>query len=139
MFFKKQSIYKVLEKETDPNKKKLLEDYNKKLIFFGEFLIISGFVPTELENNEYYKRMKSSTEEFFKKYNVNNIEKYTNNINNIYDDLKNHIQGIDVPIYLENMKKLAIEHLEIEKTIIIKKATNDSISEINLLEKKMIG
>ncbi|MBA7486552.1 hypothetical protein ES707_22112 [subsurface metagenome] len=139
MFFKKQSIYKVLEKETDPNKKKLLEDYNKKLIFFGEFLIISGFVPTELENNEYYKRMKSSTEEFFKKYNVNNIEKYTNNINNIYDDWKNHIQGIDVPIYLENMKKLAIEHLEIEKTIIIKKATNDSISEINLLEKKMIG
>ncbi len=68
MFFKKQSIYKVLEKETDPNKKKLLEDYNKKLIFFGEFLIISGFVPTELENNEYYKRMKSSTEEFIKDY-----------------------------------------------------------------------
>lgn len=134
MFFKKPSIYEALEKETNPIRKKLLKEYNNKLIFLGKFLIITGMVPNMKENNEHLNKIKLSSKNFYS--NKDNLEEFIKNINDIYKDWKNHIQNLDTPKYLESLKNLILQHLELEKDSIIKDIMKTDSSEVNLINKK---
>jgi hypothetical protein len=135
LFFKKKSIYDALKSETDPVRKKLLEEYNNKLIFLGEFMVITGMVPEMKEKNEYLNRIKLLSSDFHN-INKNNPEEFIKNINIIYKDWKNHILNLDTPEYLEKIKELVLKHLELEKEYIIKDFMKSDSSELNLLDIK---
>ena len=139
MFFKKSStkpfIYEALEKEENPNKKKLLEDYKNKLVLFGEFIIYTGLVPTDKKSFDVYKSFLWSIIREYKNSVNNNLSgEYINKVINMYSDWQLKISKIETPIFLEDLKKLVIEYLEYEKKIFNEKSVISNRREVIFLE-----
>ena len=85
MFKKLDNLYETIKNETDPGRKKLLEEYNDELIAFGEFIVLTGGVATELPKNKYLKKVQLASKELANNYNATGIQEFKSKIDEVYD------------------------------------------------------